>query len=180
MPTEEPRDRSAPGAPGSDDDACAGCTLVGRREFLRDTLVATAAAIGVPPALASGMPVGFIAPIARSAVEKSYPIPTADSIQIDKAEDTIVARWQGKAYVFSLACPHQSTAIRWQADRRRFECPKHKSHYTPDGTFVDGRATRGLDRFAVRREGNTIVVNLDLLYEEDRQREQWRAAFVAL
>jgi nitrite reductase/ring-hydroxylating ferredoxin subunit len=177
---EEPRDISALRTAESDDSTCAGCVLVGRREFLRDTIVATAAAIGVPAALASAMPVGHITPISRSGAEKSYPIPAADSVQIDKAEDTIVARWQGKVYVFSLACPHQNTAIRWQADRRRFECPKHKSHYTPDGTFIDGRATRGLDRFAVRREGNTIVVNMDLLYEEDRQREQWRAAFVAL
>jgi Rieske Fe-S protein len=81
---------------------------------------------------------------------------------------------------FSLACPHQNTALRWDAGNRRFQCPKHKSRYKPDGVFIEGRATRGMDRFAVRRDGDTIVVNLDALYREDENAAQWAAAFVML
>ena len=50
--------------------------------------------------------------------------------------------------------------------------------YTPEGVFVEGRATRGLDRFAVRRDGNSIVVNLDSLFEQDKDVDKWSKAFV--
>ena len=92
----------------------------------------------------------------------------------------IVARAQNMAYAFSLACPHQNTALKWDKGAGRFQCPKHKSRYKPDGSFIDGRATRGLDRFAVKKEGEQLLVNLDALYEEDKQAAAWKAAFVQL
>jgi Rieske Fe-S protein len=159
---------------------CDTCPLLSRRTFLRDagTTAAALAGLLVTPTLADAVPAS-IEPLTTTATAKVYPFPDRDGVQIDKSEDVIIARAAGKVFAFNLACPHQNTAIRWQADKNRFECPKHKSHYTPDGTFVDGRATRGLDRFAVTRAGATLVVNLDAIYEEDRQREQWKAAFVA-
>ena len=57
-------------------------------------------------------------------------------------------RFQGVVYAFNLSCPHQNTALKWQPDDQRFQCPKHKSRYQPDGTFISGRATRGMDRLA--------------------------------
>jgi Rieske Fe-S protein len=101
-------------------------------------------------------------------------------VQIDKDMDVILSRSQGKLYAFNLACPHQNTAIRWDGGKGRFQCPKHKSIYTPDGVFVEGRATRGLDRFATRKDGNSIVVNLDSLFQEDKDNDKWKMAFVTL
>jgi len=101
-------------------------------------------------------------------------------VTIDKDESVIIARVGGRAYAFSLACPHQNTAIRWESEDHRFQCPKHKSRYRPDGTFIEGRATRGLDRFALRREGDQLFVNLDALYREDTDAVPWSTAFVDL
>lgn len=144
-------------------DDCNDCPLIDRRSFL----ISAAALLPV------------IAGVRLSAEEKSYPIPATDGVQIDKDQDVIIARTQGKVFAFNLACPHQNTAIRWDAGKTRFQCPKHKSIYTPEGVFVEGRATRGLDRFAVRKDGNSIVVNLDSLYEQDKDAEKWSKAFVA-
>ncbi|HTD70459.1 MAG TPA: Rieske 2Fe-2S domain-containing protein, partial [Gemmatimonadales bacterium] len=77
-------------------------------------------------------------------------------------------------------CPHQNTALKWLRDEGRFQCPKHKSRYQPDGVFISGRATRNMDRLAVRREGDTIVVNVDKLYRSDQNAADWAAAVVAL
>jgi hypothetical protein len=51
-----------------------------------------------------------------------------------------------------------------------------------DGIYLkdSGRATRNMDRFAVRKDGNNVVVNLDKLYQEDEDEAAWKAAFVAL
>ena len=46
--------------------------------------------------------------------------------------------------------------------------------------FVEGRATRGLDRFVVRKDGNSIVVNLDSLLQEDEDGDKWKTAFVTV
>jgi hypothetical protein len=43
-----------------------------------------------------------------------------------------------------------------------------------------GRATRGLDRFAVRKDGNNVVVNLDKLLQEDENEAEWKVAFITL
>ena len=143
-------------------DDCNDCPLIDRRSFLYS------AALMLP----------VIAGIRLNREEKSYPIPAADGVQIDKDQDVIIARAGGKVFAFNLACPHQNTAIRWDAGKTRFQCPKHKSIYTPEGVFVEGRATRGLDRFAVRKDGNSIVVNLDSLYEQDKDTDKWSKAFV--
>ena len=52
--------------------------------------------------------------------------------------------------------------------------------YRPDGTFLSGRATRNMDRFAIRRDGQKVVVNLAQLFRSDRQKPEWEAAAVTL
>lgn len=156
----------------SESKHCAGCALQGasRREFLRDALAGALLAF-VPVSIVRG---------SGGRTDKAYPIPAADGASIDKEESVIVARFQDRMYAFSLACPHQNTAIRWEASERRFQCPKHHSRYRPDGTFIEGRATRGLDRFAVRRDGERLLVNLDELYRQDENANEWASAFVEL
>ena len=92
----------------------------------------------------------------------------------------MVARVDGKLFVFARTCPHQNTALRWLDKDQRFQCPRHGSKYTSEGVFMEGRATRSLDRFALRKEGSTVVADLDKLYEEDKEGAQWRAAFITL
>ena len=107
-------------------------------------------------------------------------MPTADGVSIDKDKEVIIARNGHNLYAFMLSCPHQNTALRWLAGDKHFQCPKHKSLYGADGTYIEGRATRSMDRFAVRREGNTVVVNLDKVFEEDQDAAGWKAASVSI
>jgi nitrite reductase/ring-hydroxylating ferredoxin subunit len=161
---------------------CDGCPLTGRRDFLRDALAATAgviAALAIPRELAA-LPFAFTDAVARAGSTRAYSIPPADSVQIDKDEEVIVVRWQNAVYAFALSCPHQSTALRWQASDSRFQCPKHKSRYHPDGKFISGRATRGMDRFGISRSANSVVVDLDALYQEDDNPTEWAAAVIKL
>ncbi len=116
----------------------------------------------------------------RRGQRVNYPIPAADSVAIDADNQVILVRWDGKVYAFNLSCPHQNTALRWQEDEKRFQCPKHKSRYEPNGTFISGRATRGMDRLAIRREGAGVVVDLDTMYKQDEDRAGWEGAVVTL
>ena len=169
------------------DNACPGCPIVDgmqRRDFLRDAATRALAALGalaLLPANGAAMPLRFITG-SGSRTAKTYPIPSADGVSIDKKESVIIARYQDRAYCFSLACPHQNTALRWEERNNRFQCPKHKSRYQPDGVFIEGRATRGMDRFAVSREAQApeMVVNLDAMYRQDHHPKEWASAFIQL
>jgi nitrite reductase/ring-hydroxylating ferredoxin subunit len=175
---------------------CGGCSLrdaldapaaMERREFLRAAGLVIASlglfAGGARSAAAMMLP-GVAAALpdrdGGRREERRYAIPAADGVAIDKDNSIILARAAGRVYAFSLSCPHQNTALRWSADDREFQCPKHKSHYRADGTFIEGRATRDMDRMAIRRDGNAVVVDIDMLYQQDEHPKEWGAAFVAV
>ena len=161
---------------------CGGCELPDRRGFLIQAaamVVGAMVGLGMNADRAIAMPLGFLTGIrSPNGKDVSFPIPAADGATIDRDNDLILARYQGKVYAFGLACPHQNTALRWLAAEGRFQCPKHKSKYAPDGTFLSGRATRSMDRYAVRKDGSNIVVNVNTLYEQDKQHAEWEAAVV--
>ena len=167
------------------DPGCESCPLtdaIERRSFLRSAVaqaLVAVGALGVASSRAMALSVEFTRGVGTRA-DKAYAIPAVDGVQIDKDESLIIARFENRAYAFSLACPHQNTAIRWEAADHRFQCPKHKSRYRPDGRFIEGRATRGLDRFAVRKDGEQLRVNLDALYREDKDAVDHSTAFVDL
>ena len=169
--------------PDDELQACRGCALVDRRDFLRDAGLAVASvlvALGALPSIAAAAPVRLTTALGGTREDKTYPIPAADGTQVDKTNEVLITRWQNKVYAFGLACPHQNTALKWFDKEHQFECPKHHSKFQPDGIYIkdSGRATRGLDRFAIRKDGNNVVVNLDKLYQEDDNETEWKAAFV--
>ena len=164
------------------DHDCTGCALADRRTFLAQAAALIAGAlisVGMTAERAAAMPIGILVGTrSPSDKEVTYPIPASDGATIDKDNDVILARYQGKVYAFGLACPHQNTALRWLAPEGRFQCPKHKSKYTPDGIFLSGRATRSMDRYGVRKNATAIVANIDALYRQDKDAAQWQSAFV--
>lgn len=164
-------------------NSCERCPLETRRDFMRDATVAVAgvvAALGLGASEARALTWRLVTPLRTEDEEHTYPLPATDGAMIDKQNQVIVVRWQGKAYGFNLSCPHQNTALHWEPEDKQFQCPKHHSHYQPDGTFISGRATRGMDRFGVRRDGDNIVVDVDKYYRQDENAAEWTAAFLTL
>ena len=159
---------------------CEDCPLVpNRREFLRSV---SALALG---AIALGLPIrSASAKVLASSIGRkqlSYPLPAVDGADIDRDNDVILVRYKNEVFAFNLSCPHQNTALRWTETDMRFQCPKHHSQYQPDGEFITGRATRNMDRLAIRRDAaNNIVVDPDTLYRSDEDSAQWQAAVVKL
>jgi nitrite reductase/ring-hydroxylating ferredoxin subunit len=167
----------------NDGKDCIECPLAmsGRRQFTRDLFSALAGTLVLPAIAKAAMTsMSAVSAVARGPSTRSYPIPSSDGVQIDRDADVILVRWANAVYAFNLACPHQNTALRWIDASQHFQCPKHKSQYTPSGEFITGRATRGMDRLGVRREGATIVVDLDSFHRQDKDPTSWDAAVVRL
>ncbi len=163
---------------------CAGCDgTASRRSALgRMSTAALAAIVGVElwPGSAAAVPITEGSGAPAGPATTAYPVPAADGVTIDRDAQVILVRFQQRAYAFNLACPHENTALRWKERDGLFQCPRHESRYRPDGTFISGRATRSMDRLAVRRDGDRLVVDLDHLFRSDQQPQDWAAAAVSL
>ena len=155
----------------------------GRREFLGRASCAVFAAMAASGITADRMAAFPMAPVLAAdpqGTERYYDVPGSDGVNIDKDNDVILIRYQNRIYAFALACPHENTALQWQPREQRFQCPRHKSKYQPNGAFISGRTTRNMDRFAVRLENGKVTVDLSKLYQSDRNTSEWESAVLVL
>jgi nitrite reductase/ring-hydroxylating ferredoxin subunit len=153
------------------------CNERSRRAFLQQGACAliTGSALGLSLD-AETLLVTFVTAEETVVAERHYPLPPADGVSIDRSAQVILVRSGGSVYAMALACPHQNAAVKWVEKDHRFQCTKHDSRYTPDGAYTSGRATRNLDRFPVRLEGDTVIVATDRVYRSDRDQGAWTAA----
>jgi Rieske Fe-S protein len=152
-----------------------------RRSFLKCAGAAfSLAALGISDLEGAALPVAYGASGIGAGSERRYPIPATDGVTIDRTNQVIVVRYQQHLYAFNLACPHENTALKWLPKDGRFQCPKHESRYQPNGAFIDGRATRHMDRLGVRIDDNMLIVDLSRFYRSDKDPAGWAAANVTL
>lgn len=160
---------------------CAGDCIIARRTFLKDVsaLAAALVAAGLAPRAAAGAP-SPIRALARTLTDVRYPIPAKDGVRFDDENEVILVRYTGRVYAFALSCPHQSTALKTDPGGDGFRCTKHESRYKFDGQYISGRATRNMDRFAIRRDGDVVVVDVAKYYESDSEPTQWAGAVITV
>jgi len=161
-------------------DACRDARA-SRREFLHSAggLGMAVALLGLSSGEARALPV-FLTEGSQNGGERRYPIPATDSVNVDRAAQLIVVRLGEHLYVFALSCPHENNAVKWLPKDHRFQCTKHDSQYQPDGVHTAGRATRNLDRYVIRRDGDAVVVDLHRWIQSDKDPAGWAAAAIAV
>jgi Rieske Fe-S protein len=162
---------------------CDGGTENSRRDFLSNASCAIIAALvvsGVSAADALTFSMTEIAADTAKGTECTYPLPSTDGVSIDRDNDVILVRSENRVYAFSLACPHENTALNWRPPDNRFQCPRHQARYRPDGTWMSGRSTRNMDRFALRLEGQKVIVDTSKLCRSDPPSAEWDTAILVL
>jgi nitrite reductase/ring-hydroxylating ferredoxin subunit len=165
---------------------CTDCpaAIASRRAFLRDAgaMVAAVFAAGAMASPAHALVNAVAETKATNArgVLRTYALPATDSISVDVDNDLILARWQNRVYAFSLKCPHRGTRLEWLANEERIFCPKHKARFMANGSHVSGRGSRDLDRYALTRQGGSVIVDLGAVLRADTDANAWRAAVIAV
>lgn len=150
-----------------------------RRAFVRGAAAALGAlaALGLSGEEAMALPVRVVRGRRGRSGGKRYPMPTSDGVVFDDAEGIVIVRRGELAWALLATCPHKAVVkIKWQGDEHRFQCPKHESRYEVNGTFIEGKATRNLDRLPVRKDGRELVVDVDTVLESDKDASGWAAA----
>jgi nitrite reductase/ring-hydroxylating ferredoxin subunit len=150
---------------------------ISRRTFVCRATTCLALTL-VPPGLASAARTGQV--VASPGVERRYPLPAADGAIFDSSAQVFLVRHDGRIFAVSPSCPHQHAAVRWTPNTGRFQCSKHDSRYAPDGRYVSGRSTRSLDRFPIRREGASVLVDVTSVWRADADAAEWSAATVPI
>jgi cytochrome b6-f complex iron-sulfur subunit len=55
-------------------------------------------------------------------------------------------------------CTHAGCTVTWEAGEKAFVCPCHDSQFASDGQVRQGPAAKPLAKYAVKLEGNDILV----------------------
>ncbi len=157
----------------SDGSTAGGCADGSRRAFLQQS-----GALIAETLLILGFTSLSAATGRAAGNERSYPIPPADGVTLDREAQLLLVRYQGKVFALALTCPHQNAAVRWLASDGRFQCTRHDSQYRPDGTYMSGRATRNMDRLPIRRDGLSVLVDVTQIIRADQNPAAWAGAAV--
>ena len=169
------RERHAPCAACADGD--------GRRDFLKHAAALVAGAlVGVAGGTmrASALTVTAGQAVGKAGSELTYPLPTGDGATVDRDNRVVVARVGNTVVALSLKCPHTGGELRWKPPVNRYECSRHDSKFEPPGVYISGKAKRNMDRFGLKRNGDTVVVDTAQRIRSDTQRAQWDAAGLTL
>lgn len=163
-------------------DTCADRCPLERARFLRSTALAAFAGIagvGVLARSASAQDFGSTSPVHAQGKTLTYTMPARDGALVDADNGVILARVKNEVYALSIICPHRAvTTLEWIPAAKEFHCPKHDAHFQADGELIDGRPDRSMDRFAVRRSGQTIAVDTSSVLQQDTARDAWMRASV--
>lgn len=81
-----------------------------------------------------------------------------DGWKIRTERDTtwVVKNANGTITAFSPRCTHLGCAYRWDTAKSIFACPCHGSKFSATGAVINGPASRPLDRYEVKVEGDRL------------------------
>lgn len=57
-------------------------------------------------------------------------------------------------------CTHQGCSVKWDGGDEVFACPCHNSKFNPDGSLVEGPATKPIGTFTAKIEGDLVLVKI--------------------
>lgn len=80
---------------------------------------------------------------------KNSPIGSVLVVGTSKAENLIAV---------NPTCPHAGCTVAWQTETKKFACPCHDSEFGVDGKVQRGPATKPLNTYTAKIEGNSVVV----------------------
>jgi nitrite reductase/ring-hydroxylating ferredoxin subunit len=102
----------------------------------------------------AGAATGTKLKLARPA---NYPADTATYVTAGRLW---IANTGTQLFALSQRCPHLGCRVPFCESSGHFECPCHGSKFDIGGEWIEGPAPRGMDKFALSVEGDSLVVDI--------------------
>jgi menaquinol-cytochrome c reductase iron-sulfur subunit len=95
-----------------------------------------------------------------SPVEMAFRQNRVDGWKINSEKSTawVVKRPDQSVVAYGPQCTHLGCAYHWDDSKHEFLCPCHNSLFAVDGKVVSGPASRPLDRYDVKVQGNKLLI----------------------
>jgi cytochrome b6-f complex iron-sulfur subunit len=171
-----------PGAPRAESGGRAASKPISRRDFFRNSLVASLLVFG---AEFGGATLAFLWPSLKGGFGSLIPAGKVEDVKSAITEGKGVAYFgQGRFYIVPWSghtsgdvnyekeglaaegimplyqrCVHLGCRVPWCEQSQWFECPCHGSKYNHAGEYQLGPAPRGLDRFVIKIDGGSVFVD---------------------
>jgi cytochrome b6-f complex iron-sulfur subunit len=107
----------------------------------------------------------FLLPVEAALAAKTLSIPKGE-VPVNTTKDLmfgatpiIVLNLPDKGYLaFSKVCTHLGCLVKFDKERQEFICPCHAGTFNLEGDVVSGPPPRPLRQFAVKVEGDNIMI----------------------
>ena len=107
----------------------------------------------------------FLLPVEAALAAKNLSIPKGE-VPVNATKDLmfgatpiIILDVPDKGYLaFSKVCTHLGCLVKFDKERQEFICPCHAGTFDLEGNVVSGPPPRPLRKFAVRVEGENLVI----------------------
>lgn len=111
---------------------------------------------GAGAAVAKDMAAGWVSPAESHETDAASATVRRDGVT-PVAESTV----DGVACAVSAVCTHMGGIVRWNTAERSWDCPLHGSRFAPDGTVLEGPATKDLPPVDADEGADRHVVGTD-------------------
>jgi nitrite reductase/ring-hydroxylating ferredoxin subunit len=145
-----------------------------RRAFLVTAATAAAAVISLPVLNERAFAADDSKPVDVGTMADYSKDGVTDKFQ--KSDSILVIREDSKIYACTSLCTHKNAQLQVKDDE--LYCPKHKSHFTFEGTVTGGPAKRSLPRYAIALTDGKLMVDKSKTFEEKKWDDS--ASFVAV
>lgn len=107
----------------------------------------------------------FLLPVESAVKAKSITLPMSQ-IPVNTTKDlmigltpAIILHTRDKGFLaFSKVCTHLGCLVKYDRERRVFICPCHAGTFDLEGNVVSGPPPKPLPKFAVKVEGDNLVI----------------------
>jgi menaquinol-cytochrome c reductase iron-sulfur subunit len=77
-------------------------------------------------------------------------------VRAEESSAWVIIDERRQVTAFSPVCTHLGCAYGWQAEKKSFVCPCHGSVFNIKGDVIAGPASRPLDQYSTKIEGNRL------------------------
>jgi glycine/D-amino acid oxidase-like deaminating enzyme/nitrite reductase/ring-hydroxylating ferredoxin subunit len=117
--------------------------------------------VTLPPAILTGVGFNAVAGLAAArgwaaaeahagTTARITPAEGSGVVGADRGRPVAVSTIDGDTCAVSAVCSHLGGVVRWNDLERSWDCPLHGSRFAPDGSVLEGPATRPLQRLGER------------------------------